>query len=60
MATEAQKKATAKYKAKNEKQVRFSLNKNTDADIIQFLEGVGNVNGYLKALVREDMRRDNN
>ena len=56
MATEAQKKATARYDAKNTKAVKLKLNKATDADILEKLESVGNKQGYIKDLIRKDIR----
>lgn len=56
MATEAQKRASAKYDAQNTKRYSLKLNLVTDADILARLEAVGNVQGYIKELVRRDMR----
>jgi hypothetical protein len=36
------------------KQVNLALNRSTDADIIAALERCGNVQGYIKALIRAD------
>lgn len=57
MATEAQKRATIKYDAKNTKQYHLKLNLNTDADIIEWLEHQESIQGFIKALIRADMRR---
>lgn len=46
-----------KYQKKSIKQVKIDLNLNTDADIIEFLETVENRQGYLKELIRKDMRK---
>lgn len=48
-------KAQAKYDATHTKQVKLKLNTTTDADILQRLENVGNVQGYIKALIRADI-----
>lgn len=56
MATEAQKRAKAKYDKENTKQVMLKLNLKTDADIIRYLEGVGNVQGHIKQLLRREIR----
>lgn len=56
MATKAQKRASAKYDAQNTKRYSLKLNLVTDADILARLEAVGNVQGYIKELVRRDMR----
>ena len=50
-------KANLKYKRKNIKQMKLDLNKNTDSDIINFLDQCKNKQGYIKALIREDMRK---
>ena len=57
MATEAQRRATARYDRENTRQVKLKLNVNTDADIIEHLSGKDNVAGYIKGLVREDIAR---
>lgn len=43
------------YDKQNRKQVKFVLNKNTDDDIIEYLDGIENKNKYLKELIRKDM-----
>lgn len=47
--------AKKRYDKANTKMVCLKLNKKTDADIIQRLEGRPNKQGYIKALIREDM-----
>ena len=54
---DAKTKATMKYKKKNIKQMKIDLNRNTDSDIISFLEKCENKQGYIKALIREDMKK---
>lgn len=56
--SEAQKRAVIKYDAKNTKQYHLKLNVNTDADIIERLNQVDTVQGYIKDLIREDMKND--
>lgn len=53
--TEAQKRATMKYEAKNTVQVHLKLNKKTDADILARLEKVESKQGYIKGLIRKDI-----
>lgn len=48
-------KASVKYNAANVKQVKLNLNRKTDADIIEHLEKCGNVQGYIKQLIRANM-----
>lgn len=43
-----------KYKKNSIKQIKFELNKNTDADLINKMETVSNKQGYLKVLVKSD------
>ena len=45
------------YQKENVKQVKFTLNKNTDQDIIKKLDTVQNKNGYLKDLIRKDIKK---
>ena len=39
----------------NYKNFYIKCNVNTDADIIEYLQGVDNVNGYVKELIRKDI-----
>lgn len=57
MASEAQKQAVRKYDDKNTKQFHLKLNLKTDADIIIWLKNLKNVQGYIKHLIRQDMKR---
>lgn len=54
--TKAQLKATAKYQRANTKAYVIRLNLNTDFDIIQRLEQVDNKQGYIKELIRADIK----
>lgn len=61
---EKRKKATIKQKAyimdyqkENVKQIKFTLSKIHDLDIIEYLDGIQNKNGYLKDLIRADMKK---
>ncbi len=55
--SEAQKRAQAKYDKANTKQVIMKLNKITDADILEVLDQTPNVQGYIKQLIRDDIRK---
>lgn len=57
MASEAQKKASARWDAANTIQVKLKLNKNTDVDIIEKLQSVDNKQGYIKELIRADIAK---
>lgn len=48
-------KASIKYNQKNVKQVKLNLNLKTDADIIEALAASGNMQGYIKDLIRKDL-----
>lgn len=52
-------KASMKYDKANVKQVKLSLNKKTDADVIAILESKDNVQGYIKDLIRRDNKKHN-
>lgn len=54
MATKAQSRASAKYDKANTKGIYLKLNKTTDADIIDYLKEVDNVQGYIKKLIIND------
>ena len=58
MVSEAKKRAQLKYDRNNTKQVILKLNSKTDADVIGKLESVGNKQGYLKGLIRGNLRND--
>ena len=46
------------YEKTNTKGLYIKLNKKTDSDIIALLGDLKNKQGYIKALIREDVRRD--
>ena len=51
----SQLKAQKKYDSANVKKYGIKLNCNTDADIINKLSEVDNVQGYIKSLIRQDI-----
>ena len=53
--SEAQKRATIKYEKANIRRIVVKLNRNTDQDIIEHLDSIGNVQGYIKELIRRDI-----
>lgn len=57
--SKAQLRAQAKYDKDNTVQVRLKLNKKTDRDILDYLDGCNNKQGYIKELIRADILRDN-
>ena len=53
---ESQLAASARYQKKT-RQVMIRLNPDTEADIIGFLEKQENLGGYIKNLIRQEMKR---
>lgn len=53
--TEAQLKASRKYDQQNTRLIQLKLNKKTDADILDFLDGLDNRQGFIKELIRKNM-----
>ena len=58
MATEAQRQAVKRYDEKNTVQIKIKLNYNTDAELIEKLESVGNKQGYIKKLIFDDIHKN--
>lgn len=46
-----------RYCRKNLQRRAVNFNRSTDPDIIEFLEGVDNFQGYIKSLIRADIQR---
>ena len=55
--SESKLKAIRKYRQKVEKTYLLTLNKEHDQDIIQHLEKQASKNGYLKDLIRADIKK---
>jgi len=58
MTSEAQKKAQKRYDEANKgkwRMVHLKLNKETDKAIIEKLESAGNIQGYIKNLILNDI-----
>lgn len=58
MTTEAQKRAQKKYDEANKdkwRMIHLKLNRETDAEIIEKLEQVPSIQGYIKELIRADL-----
>ena len=58
MSTAAEIRAKTKYNENNTKQYCFRFNTKTDADIIAKLETMPSKAGYVKNLIREDIKKD--
>lgn len=55
MATEARRRAVAKYDKTHAKMYAFKFNRETDADIIAKLDSLENKQAYIKDLIRADI-----
>ncbi|MCI2241506.1 hypothetical protein [Adlercreutzia faecimuris] len=47
--------AQSRYEKKALRKVMVAFNRNTEPDLLEFIEGKENMAGYLKSLVRADM-----
>lgn len=47
------------FRPDKRKQISFKLQRDVDADLIEWLESQENIHEYLRDLIREDMRRTN-
>lgn len=47
--------AQYRYEKKALRKVMVAFNRNTEPDLVEFIEGKQNMAGYLKSLVRADM-----
>ena len=56
--SDARIRANTKYNKNNTKQYPIRLNLNTDADIIDKLSSVDNIAGYIKELIRADIKKN--
>lgn len=54
---EARRRAEKKYQAANTKLLQIRLNFRTDQDILEKLSKEESMSGYVKRLIREDIRR---
>lgn len=51
--------AKKRYDKQHTKQITLKLNKKTDADVLARLGRIGNMQGYIKMLIREDAKEAN-
>ena len=58
MASDAKRKANDKYDHGHTRQIKLKLNTGTDADILERLDGEPNKQGYIKGLIREDIKKE--
>ena len=54
--TESQIRASIRYNKENTVQISLKLNRSTDADLIESLNRIANKQGYIKELIRKDMK----
>lgn len=47
----------ARYISKTRRRYVLNLNKNTDGELLEHLEKMDNVQGYLKELIKADMQK---
>ena len=57
--SKAQLRAQEKYDKANTVQIHIKLNKKTDRDILDYLSDCNNKQGYIKELIRSDIRVNN-
>lgn len=50
--------ASARWDEHNTVQIKLKLNKATDADILARLEEVASKQGYIKELIRKDIKKE--
>ena len=50
--------ASARYQKKNLINKQFRLNRNTNAEIIDYLDNIENFQGYIKQLIEYDMKHN--
>lgn len=58
MLTDAKRKAIEKYDKAHTLRIGLKLNIKTDADVIDRLNSVPNKQGYIKGLIRDDIRKE--
>lgn len=55
--TEAQNRASERYQKANVRRYVLKVNKNTEQDIIEFLDALESFNGEIKRLIREEIKK---
>lgn len=56
MVTKSHIKAQKRYDAENTRQISLKLNLRTDKDVLEKLDSVPSKQGYIKALIRADLK----
>ena len=57
MRSEAKRRAEILYRKKNVRQVVLKFYKNTEADLVEYINSLDNVSGKIKELLRKEMKR---
>ena len=57
MVRESQRRANAKYDKVNTTGIYLKFNNNTDNDILDHLQNISNKQGYIKELIRENIKK---
>ena len=57
MVRESQRRATAKDEKANTTGIYLKFNNNTDNDILDHLQSISNKQGYIKELIRENIKK---
>ena len=48
----------ANYEKENLRQIRLKINRKTEPDLLEWIEKQENIQGYVKGLIRADMRKE--
>lgn len=56
-ATQAELRAIKKYNKENKQQIKFSINRKTEPELLAWIESQENKQGYIKDLIRKDMEK---
>lgn len=47
----------ANYEKENLRQIRLKINRKTEPELLEWLKKKGNIQGYIKELIRKDMEQ---
>ena len=47
-----------KYEKENLRQIRLKINRKTEPELLEWIEKQENIQGYIKRLIEEDMKRN--
>ena len=48
----------ANYEKENLRQIRLKINRKTESELLEWIEKQENIQGYIKGLIRDDMRKE--